>query len=170
MKNWKLVTVAATLLTGLVFTAACTVEEGDPDGGAGAAGTGGSDAAGTGGTDAAGAAGEAGAAGAAATPVSYAEFWTPEGEAESACTKCIATNCAAENTACGDVFGAGACAPFAACLTEQLAPETGDPVSIDCAYSSCATANATDAVNSIATCVQDKCQTECGVTPGFVCN
>jgi hypothetical protein len=167
MKNWKLVTVAATLLSGLVFTAACTVEEGDPSGDAGAAGTGGSDAAGTGGTDAAGsagAAGDAGAAGAAATPVSYAEFFTPADEADSACTTCLKTNCAAETTACGDVFGTGACAAAVACLADTIKPED---TSYDCAFVSCAAANPTEAVNDAWTCTADKCATECAVTQGF---
>lgn len=172
MKNWKLVTVTAAAFSALVFAAACTVEEGDGTGDAGAAGSAGSSAtAGAAGTAAAGAAGAAGAAagaaGAAATST-FAEFWTPDaGGAKTACTTCLEAKCAAENTACGDVFGTGACAAGATCLTDQLAPATGEPASVDCAFVSCAGGNPTEAFNDVATCFASKCGTECGATDMF---
>lgn len=169
MKNWKLVTVTAAALSALVFAAACTVEEGDPEGTAGAAGTGGSAAAGTGGSTAAGAGGEAGAAG-AATSQTFADAFRDDTKADGGdCTKCLNTNCATEVAACGDVSstGTGACSTAVGCLASTY-KET-DP-NYNCAFESCAAANPQPAVNDAFTCTGEKCATECFVTAGFTCN
>lgn len=171
MKTWKLVTVLAASLSAVAFSAACTVEEGTVEGSGGSAGTTTQPTAGTGGTPAVGGAAGSGGAAVVAT-ASYADIFGEDDKPDGGpCTVCIKTNCAAANTACGNVAGQattkGPCHAAAACVADgELAVPRPTR---DCNFESCATAHLQDEVNVAFTCTAEKCGMQCGVTPGFTC-
>ena len=97
---------------------------------------------------------------------SFADAWTPAGEAKGACSTCLETSCTKENKACGDVGknGDGACVKLVACL----ANDTAEP-DLNCSIEKCSASALTTEGNNVLTCMGNKCAADCKVKQGFPC-